>query len=84
MLSHFFQAHAIAVCILGYWIFSAVIGGMPPPSPADTRAYHWTFKSLHILAGDVGTAFTNRFPVFAVPDGAAAVHKETMVVIPQQ
>ena len=40
-----------------YWVFSAVVGGMPEPTSASAFAYRWTYKSLHLLAGNIGTAF---------------------------
>lgn len=73
--------HPAVFAIASYWLFSALIGGMPEPSTTSSMAYRWAFQSLHLLAGNVSTAFTSRFPQFAVPDGATAIHKETTVVM---
>ena len=72
--------HAVIICVL-YWIFSAVVGGMPLPGPSSKIIYQWAFQSFHILAGNITVAFASRFPQFTVPDGATAIHKETTVVV---
>lgn len=73
--------HPAVFAIATYWLFSALIGGMPEPSQTSGMVYRWAFQSLHLLAGNVSTAFTNKFPQFALSDGATAIHKETTVVV---
>ena len=41
-----------------YWVFSAIVGGMPEPITTSSLAYHWSYKSLHLLAGNIGTALS--------------------------
>lgn len=42
--------------ILGYWIFSAVVGGMPTPKQGSSEIYIWAFRSLHIFSGNLNRA----------------------------
>jgi hypothetical protein len=46
-----------------YWLFSALVGGMPDPLATSSLAYRWAFSSLHLLAGNVSTAVQNRYPI---------------------
>lgn len=73
--------HAMLI-VLGYWLFSAIVSGMPEPTAASGISYRWLFQSLHVLAGNVSTAISYRFPQLSVPEGATAIHKETTVVVP--
>ena len=52
--------HSAAFTIVGYWLFSAFVGGMPVPSPASSAGYMWLHNSLHILAGNISTAMSGR------------------------
>lgn len=42
--------------ILGYWIFSAIVGGMPTPKVNSSEMYIWAFRSLHIFSGNLNRA----------------------------
>lgn len=42
--------------IFSYWIFSAVVGGMPTPKVNSSEAYIWAFRSLHIFSGNLSRA----------------------------
>ena len=46
----------------GYWVFSAVVGGMVEPTQHDSRAYKWVYNSLHILAGNMAKAVAAKYP----------------------
>ena len=39
--------------IVGYFIFSAIVSGMPEPTSASSVGYRWAFGSLHVLVGDL-------------------------------
>ena len=40
---------------LGYWVFSAVVSGMPSPKP-EQFWYNWLYTTAHTLAGSLKTA----------------------------
>jgi hypothetical protein len=42
---------------LGYYLVMACIGGMPEPNSADSRRYRWLYRSAHIFAANVKSAF---------------------------
>lgn len=46
--------------LLGYFIFSAVVSGMPDPGPEAGLAYRWAYHTLHILAGDLSQYIGSR------------------------
>ena len=54
-------AHPAITTIAAYWVFSAVIGGMPAPDTNSGRGYLWAYNSLHLLAGNVKEAFAARY-----------------------
>lgn len=62
-MNDFFQ-HPAVFAIGAYWVFSAFVGGMPAPSEKSSPAYTWMHDSLHILAGNMTTAFQSRLAVF--------------------
>lgn len=45
-----------------YWVFLAVVGGMPDPAPDASWKYVWAHKTLHLLAGNVKNAFKDKIP----------------------
>ncbi len=53
--------HPIA-CVVGYFLYSAIVGGMPAPEATDGRGYQWLYRSSHIIAGNLTTAVSTRFP----------------------
>jgi hypothetical protein len=57
--------HPAIFGIAAYWIFSSLVGGMPPPGPDSSMGYVWLHNSLHILAGNVTSAMMNRFPALS-------------------
>lgn len=48
------QAHPAAFALGAYYIFSAIVSGMPSPQPNSGMGYVWAFNSLHTLAGNLG------------------------------
>lgn len=69
-----------AVCaIAAYWVFSAIIGGMPEPTPDSSAGYIWLHSSLHILSGNLATAMQTRFPSIPinVPPGSTVQQTTT-------
>ena len=80
-MTHLIEAHPAAFAILGYWLFSAVIGGMPEPDAKAGPAYRWAFNSLHLLAGNLAAAAAARYGTLAVPAGSSVEHKETTTVV---
>jgi hypothetical protein len=47
------KAVAIGAGLLISWVFSAFVGGMPAPTAKSGGAYLWSYKSLHLLAGNL-------------------------------
>lgn len=53
-----FLSHHVGFEVLIAWfIFSAVVSGMPDISDTDSKGYKWAYKSLHILAADFSQFF---------------------------
>ena len=52
---------------------SAVIGGTPKHEPGSSSGYVWLFNSLHILAGNLSTAVSAKFPALSVAPGTSVV-----------
>jgi hypothetical protein len=75
----FIMLHPAVFTIGAYWVFSAVVGGMPEPTPTSSPAYVWAHNSLHILAGNLSNAVAVRYPALSVPPGTAVEHKETQI-----
>ena len=46
--------HPALYALVGYYIFSAFVSGMPSPSDKSSMGYVWAFNSLHTLAGNLG------------------------------
>ena len=52
-MHQFIATHGVWVGIAGMWLFSALSGGMPDPTPQSGVAYRWIYGSLHILAANL-------------------------------
>jgi len=61
------QQHQVLATLLGFWVFSAVISGMPAPLPNSSRGYTWLYGSLHILAANITNAMQKKYGDAAVP-----------------
>ena len=67
--------------IAGYFIFSALVGGMPPTTDKSSAGYVWLFNSLHLLAGNISVLVASRYP--QLPSGAVQVTEaRTTTVVP--
>jgi hypothetical protein len=75
----FIEDHIGVLGIFAYWLFSAIVGGMPPPTEKSGTAYVWSYGSLHILAGNLTSAVRSRYP--ALPAGAAAAEQTTTTTV---
>lgn len=62
------EQHGVLL-VAAYWVFSAAVGAMPPPTPASSTLYLWLHGFLHILAGNIAQVISSRFP--AIPEGTA-------------
>ena len=40
-----------------YYVFNAIVSGMPAPGEKDGKGYRWAYTSLHVLAGNAKTVF---------------------------
>lgn len=56
---NFFDSHGLAL-LLGYYVFSAVVSGMPEATAQSGLAYRWAYNTLHILAGDLSAWIGSR------------------------
>ena len=54
--------HNFWLIVGAYWIFLAAVGAMPEPTSADTKTYHFGYKFLHTIAGNITTAFGSKVP----------------------
>jgi hypothetical protein len=48
--------------LIGYFVFSAFVSGMPEPDPQASLAYRWAYNSLSILSGDRSKWIGSRQP----------------------
>jgi hypothetical protein len=54
--------HPATVAISAYFVFSAIVSGMPMYTEKSSIAYTWFFHTSHILAGNLQTVIAARFP----------------------
>jgi len=54
----FLEHHWLGL-LVAYFVYSAVVGGMPKPEqvPAWGDGYAWAYKSAQVLAGNVDKVF---------------------------
>lgn len=72
----FVQQHPTSCALAAYWVFSALVGGMPPPTASSSSGYQWLHNSLHILAGNLTAAVASKYPQLpgtALPPGSVQV-----------
>jgi hypothetical protein len=72
----FLTQHQFGFAVAIYWIFSAAVSAMPEPKPGDPGGYVWLYRFVHTIAGNLTTAFGNRFPA------SASKVLSLMVVVP--
>ena len=58
----FITAHSTAFILGAYWLFSAIVSGMPDPAAGSSTAYVWIYRSLHTLAGNLSNAVAAKVP----------------------
>lgn len=46
--------------IAAYFVFSAVVSGMPEPAPNSGKAYVWAYHSLAVISGDLSSLIGSR------------------------
>lgn len=56
-----------AAAVAGYWIFSALVSGMPEPKDASGVGYVWLYNSLHFLASNLNAMVSRKNPSYAEP-----------------
>ena len=71
----FIVTHSTLVTLAAYYIFSAVVGGMPAPTATDGKGYQWMFATLNILASNIARA--KNTTIESSPNWLAAVAKST-------
>ena len=55
-MTSFLAAHQTIITLAAYYVFGALVGGMPAPSATSSNAYRWAFSSLNILASNISRA----------------------------
>lgn len=45
--------HALLL-LAGWYVFSSMVSGMPAPTSTSGVSYTWAYRSLHLLAGNLG------------------------------
>lgn len=73
-------AHPLQI-IAFYWVFSAIISGMPDPVPSSSLTYVWAHRSLHILAGNVAVAVQSRYPALIPPPSPGSTTTTTVGIV---
>jgi hypothetical protein len=48
--------------VIAYWTFSAAVGALDSPTEKNGAFYHWAFKFLNTLAGNLSRAFGSKIP----------------------
>lgn len=48
--------------VFAYWTFSAAVGALEAPGGKNGAFYHWAFKFLNTLAGNLSRAFGAKVP----------------------
>lgn len=76
-------AHPLQIIVF-YWVFSAIVSGMPDPSPSSSVTYVWTNRSLHILAGNVAVAMQSRYPSLLPPSPTGSTTTTTVGILTEQ
>ena len=64
------QAFLVATA---YFIFSAAVEALEPPSSQSSPTYKWAYRFLHYLAGNWKRAMETRYPSLAGTAVVAAV-----------
>ncbi len=86
MLEALISAHPVVTALLGYFIFSAIVTGMPPVDASSSKAYRWAYGSLNVLAANIGGMMHAKFPEMTtplpenLPPGSAVVAEKTETV----
>jgi hypothetical protein len=55
-----FHSHAAIAAIAGFWLFSALVSGMPAPKESSGIGYVWLYNSLHMLASNLNNLFQKK------------------------
>lgn len=71
------QQHPTIFALGAYWVFSALVGGMPAPTATSSAGYQWLHNSLHILAGNITAAIATKYPQITTPPPPGSVQVTT-------
>lgn len=58
----FIHAHPFWATIAAYWCFSAAIDALEVPTEKNGAFYHWAYKFLNKIAGNIFTTFGDKIP----------------------
>lgn len=53
--------HSTIIGVVAYWLFSALVSAMAPPTETSGPYLYW-FKALHTIAGNLTTAWGSKIP----------------------
>jgi hypothetical protein len=76
-----FVLHPTITWMALYFLFSAVVSGMPVPTEKSSLGYTWFFHSSHLLAGNLQTVVATKYP--ALPSGSVQV-SQTVTAVPEE
>ncbi|MGH9535477.1 MAG: hypothetical protein ACRD2E_11535 [Terriglobales bacterium] len=48
------------IALIGYFVFSAIVSGMPEPDEKSGTGYLWAYRTLHVLSGDFSQWIASR------------------------
>lgn len=60
-----------------YYVFSAIVSGMPSPEDGDGKKYRWAFNTLHALAGSIGRVVARQLPEDPIQKRLDDISKES-------
>lgn len=46
--------------MVGAWLFSSIVSGMPEPEKTDSKFYIWIYRSFHLIAASGTSYFQHR------------------------
>lgn len=64
---HLLQAHPFWSAVVGYWIFSAAVNALDPPTDKSSEGYKWVYKFLNRLSGNIFNTFGDKIPGLKTP-----------------
>lgn len=58
----FIQQHLFWTGVIGYWLFSAIVGAAPEPDSSSGKGYVFLYRFIHLIGGNLKNAFGSKVP----------------------